>query len=136
MRTGETLPVDVLRGRSSVAAFCGIGNPDAFARTLADVGARVAHFQAFPDHHAFTRRDLEDVAAAARRAGCRTVVMTQKDAVKCAPVLLDSEQADSDLAFLSLNVRLAFLEGEAIFWRVVEHALSRASRPDRDQNVI
>ena len=129
VRTGETLPVDVLRGRSSVAAFCGIGNPEAFARTLAaaPLGARVAHFQAFPDHHAFTRRDLEDVAAAARRAGCRTVVMTQKDAVKCAPVLLDSEQADSDLAFLSLNVRLAFLEGEAIFWRVVEHALSRAA---------
>src|SRR5947209_6210466 len=41
--------VEALRGRT-VAAFCGVGNPEAFRRTLAGVGATVAAFRAYPDH--------------------------------------------------------------------------------------
>lgn len=59
-----------------VHAVAGIGHPQRFFRMLADLGvAAVGH--AFPDHHRFTRADLALPDA-------EIVVMTAKDAVKCA----------------------------------------------------
>jgi tetraacyldisaccharide 4'-kinase len=77
-----TAPLEWLRQRP-VAGFCGIGNPEAFRRTLADQGADVVAFRAYPDHHAYTRADVEDLRLWARgqAAGCAAVT-TQKDLVK------------------------------------------------------
>jgi tetraacyldisaccharide 4'-kinase len=77
-----TAPLELLR-RSPLAAFCGIGNPEAFRRTLTDLGATVAAFRTFPDHHAYTRTDVEDLRTWARhQAPDCVVVTTQKDLVK------------------------------------------------------
>jgi tetraacyldisaccharide 4'-kinase len=79
---GNTAPLDRLRGRP-VAAFCGVGNPEAFRRTLLGLGARVGAFRTFRDHHAYTRADVDDLTAWARRqAPAWVVVTTQKDLVK------------------------------------------------------
>ncbi len=68
---------------SPVAAFCGLGNPDAFRRTLTDLGATVSAFRTYPDHHAYTRADVEELHQWARSLprGC-LIVTTQKDLVK------------------------------------------------------
>jgi tetraacyldisaccharide 4'-kinase len=66
-----------------VAAFCGIGNPHAFRQTLADLGAELSAFRIFPDHHAYTRADVEDLRGwAGRQANECIIVTTQKDLVK------------------------------------------------------
>jgi tetraacyldisaccharide 4'-kinase len=75
-------PVGSLRDRT-VAAFCGIGNPAAFRRTLEGLGARVVDFRAFGDHHAYSRTDVDDLACwAGRLPADALVVTTQKDWVK------------------------------------------------------
>ena len=63
------------RGRQ-VAAIAGIGNPERFFEHLERLGIR-ARGHAFPDHHAFQPADL-------KLRGAELVVMTEKDAVKCA----------------------------------------------------
>jgi tetraacyldisaccharide 4'-kinase len=66
-----------------VAAFCGLGNPDAFRRTLLDLGVSLSAFRTFPDHHAYTRADVADLAAWARQQPADVVLATtQKDLVK------------------------------------------------------
>ncbi len=78
----RTAPLDELRGRP-VAAFCGIGNPEAFRRTLRDLGANVVAFRTFPDHHAYARADVDDLRGWARSQTTDCVVVTtQKDLVK------------------------------------------------------
>ncbi|MEX0717368.1 MAG: tetraacyldisaccharide 4'-kinase [Planctomycetaceae bacterium] len=67
-----------------VGAFCGIGNPPAFRRTLDDLGANVVHWRTFPDHHHYTAQELDDVAAAARVAEAEILATTLKDLVKIA----------------------------------------------------
>ncbi|MCX7891864.1 MAG: tetraacyldisaccharide 4'-kinase [Burkholderiales bacterium] len=59
-----------------VHAVAGIGNPGRFFATLAGLGI-AAEPHAFPDHHPFTAADLAF-------PGAEAVVMTEKDAVKCA----------------------------------------------------
>ena len=63
------------RGRA-VAAIAGIGNPARFFEHLAALGVQ-ARSRAFPDHYAYQPADL-------RLPGAELVVMTEKDAVKCA----------------------------------------------------
>ncbi len=77
-----TASLDSLRQRP-VAGFCGLGNPDAFRRTLADLGANLCAFRTYPDHHPYNRDDVERLRiwAGGLPADC-AVVTTQKDLVK------------------------------------------------------
>ncbi|MFQ5464894.1 MAG: tetraacyldisaccharide 4'-kinase [Thermodesulfobacteriota bacterium] len=67
-------------GGKSVAALSALADPRSFHSSLEALGARVAEAVTFPDHHAYTREDLERVKDAA--AGADFVVTTEKDAVK------------------------------------------------------
>jgi tetraacyldisaccharide 4'-kinase len=78
---GETQPLDSLRGRR-VVACAGIGNPAAFRESLQSLGADVAAFRAFPDHHAYSPRDLDELGAWAARERATLLVTTLKDLVK------------------------------------------------------
>lgn len=79
---GATEPLESLHGRP-VGAFCGIGNPNAFRHTLESLGATVAEFRTFPDHHAYTAEDVNSLARwAAALPSDAVVATTQKDWVK------------------------------------------------------
>jgi tetraacyldisaccharide 4'-kinase len=79
---GNELPLASLAGRP-VAAFCGIGNPEAFRRTLAHLGAEVRAFRAFPDHHDYSAADVEDLRNWVRQQPTECLLATtQKDLVK------------------------------------------------------
>ncbi|MGE5646474.1 MAG: tetraacyldisaccharide 4'-kinase [Acidobacteriota bacterium] len=57
-----------------VGAFCGLGNPDSFWRTLRQLGIRPEFRRAFPDHHRYTASELT------RMSGVDALLTTQKDA--------------------------------------------------------
>lgn len=79
---GQTAPLEMATQRP-VAAFCGIGNPDAFRRTLESLGAKPTAFRAYPDHHAYSRSDVHALHAWAReQPGDAIIATTQKDLVK------------------------------------------------------
>jgi tetraacyldisaccharide 4'-kinase len=65
-----------------VLTVTSVAGPDEVARLAGEVGAedgREVELLAFPDHHAFEPRDIEVIRARARG---RTLVITEKDAVK------------------------------------------------------
>lgn len=63
-------------------AFCGLGNPDNFFNFLRHIGLNVLGTRAFPDHHRYTRADVDALEASAHLAGAGALVTTAKDAVK------------------------------------------------------
>lgn len=115
---GVNAAVETLAGQS-VGAFCGIGNPAAFRHTLESLGARVADFRSFPDHHAYTREDVEELT---RWAGTlppgAAIATTQKDWVK----LRVKELAGHPL--WAIRIGLTFRDGEAAFAQVLEKVLA------------
>ncbi len=68
--------------RQRVVAFAGIGNPDAFAATLQQLGCEVAALLVFPDHHRYTVADWRAILDLARQYGGECVVTTTKDAIR------------------------------------------------------
>jgi tetraacyldisaccharide 4'-kinase len=78
LRSGQDVPSsDLDRARLVVGA--GIADPRTFARQCEELGARV-RLLPFPDHHAYTARDVRRLLHAA--GAVDYVVVTQKDAVK------------------------------------------------------
>jgi tetraacyldisaccharide 4'-kinase len=111
------MSLDALHGRP-VAAFCGLGNPDAFRRTLVGLGLEVSAWRTFPDHHAYTRQDVEGLRGWVRQLPPGTVVAaTQKDLVK---VRLDTL---GDKELWALKIQLHVRSGQEVLeqrlWSVV-----------------
>ena len=106
---GSTEPIESLRG-ATVAAFAGIGNPDAFRRTLETAGATVVEFRVFPDHHGYTRADVDDLIRWASSQPAETLIATtQKDMVKLRIAML------GDRPLRAVRIGLKFLEGRDAF---------------------
>ncbi len=62
-----------------VAAFCGLGAPQSFWKTLAQLNLEVVSTWAFGDHHAYRPEDLRRLGQQARAAGAEVLVTTEKD---------------------------------------------------------
>jgi tetraacyldisaccharide 4'-kinase len=79
---GVDMAAEALRGRP-VAAFCGIGNPEGFRRTLEQLGVDVVAWRCYADHHPYGRGDVDELRRWARdRPTDAVLVTTQKDLVK------------------------------------------------------
>lgn len=101
----QTAPLSLLR-EQPVAAFCGIGNPEAFRQSLLALGARVEWFQTYADHHPYTRSDVETLRdLLSRQAPGSLAVTTQKDLVKLRVSRL------GNCALWALRIRLEITAG-------------------------
>ena len=82
--TNHALAPGDFRSRRPLA-FCALGNPRAFFRTLDRAGISIAGQKVFPDHHRYSVHDLEALAKAAAEAGATCLVTTEKDLVNLPP---------------------------------------------------
>lgn len=117
---GATASLETMRG-APVAAFCGIGSPAGFRRTLENLEANLIDFRTFPDHHAYSRKDVEELRRWAERQPADAIIATtQKDFVK----LRIADLAERPL--WAIRIGLSFIEGKEAF---DEQLLSVMSKP-------
>ena len=64
---------------TKVGAFCGLGSPHSFWRTLDILGLEVAFRRAFRDHHPYSPSDLSRLVVEASAQGVDALVTTEKD---------------------------------------------------------
>ncbi len=85
--SGESFPVppeDPMHAApfQSGFAFCGLGSPRSFWRSLRGFEARglkILGREAFPDHHAYGAEELQGLGQSARGAGADALLTTEKD---------------------------------------------------------
>ena len=78
---------DELKDRD-VVAFAGIGRPEKFFETLAEIGCNIKSSHSFPDHHEYSIRDISPILEMAEKINA-VVVTTEKDAVKIPANMLE-----------------------------------------------
>jgi tetraacyldisaccharide 4'-kinase len=108
-------------------AFAGIGDPEKFFRSVAEAGGSVEIRRSFPDHHAFTKEDLDDLAATARKEGLE-LITTAKDAIRLRHGSAEErefaaglEVLEIDLVFDAAHTPHAIIEATLKEWRERRH---------------
>jgi len=88
-----------------IFAFAGIGLPEKFLATLRDLGADIAGWQRFPDHHRYSLKTLQRLQVEAAHLGAY-LVTTEKDLVRITPLLA---RLDENMPLpIALPVKLVF----------------------------
>ncbi len=105
-----------------VGAFCGLGNPATFRRTLEDLGVEIADWVVFDDHHRYRPRELSHLVEQMKISGATALVTTQKDAINLCETA--GVIAPLPLYWLEIGVRI---EREEEFIRVVQEMSQCAS---------
>lgn len=93
-----------LPGRPLV--FCGIARPEGFTAVLSARGMEPVEVASFPDHHAYSTRDVGRLCETARRLAADAFLTTEKDAVKLTPELRSRLEAIAPLIVPRLDVDL------------------------------
>jgi tetraacyldisaccharide 4'-kinase len=108
-------------------AFCAIARPEGFATMLQDAGCGVVETVAFPDHHRYTKADMDRVIEVAKSLNGSGFVTTEKDAVKLTKAMherlerqgplmvvgLEAEFADPTAVLRALEAKLVKVEAKA-----------------------
>ncbi|MBR2004064.1 MAG: tetraacyldisaccharide 4'-kinase [Thermoguttaceae bacterium] len=94
------------RRGSRFLAFCGLGAPSGFRKTLETNELTPTSFVAFPDHCAYSANDFASLAAEAERIGADAILTTAKDFVKLPEATLAGRP------LFALGIGVEFLSGE------------------------
>ena len=94
-RTGRFFELDEI-AIDRPGAFCGLGNPQGFRRTLEGMGVNLIDWIVFEDHHRYTPGELRHISAQFRARGVTAILTTEKDSVNLC------ETGDDQLAPLPL----------------------------------
>lgn len=113
---------------SPVAAFCGVGNPAGFRKTLEKLGYQVIAFREFADHYRYTKADVASLIAWTHRLDIAAVVCTSKDLVKLGIDRLGSRP------LWSVTVAVNFLAGREMLERKLIALASRRLSPGRAES--
>jgi tetraacyldisaccharide 4'-kinase len=79
-RTGAGHPI-AERPFGAAGAFCGLGNPQSFLRTLRRLGVDPLDWIEFEDHHRYRPNELRLLAHQFQSSGVEALVTTEKDAM-------------------------------------------------------
>ena len=104
VRRGITLPKLPPR----VVAFCGVARPARFFGELRAAGVVAAAEVSFPDHHAYTEKDVRDLLTLREEKNCGAFLTPEKDVIN-----LYQFAAEMD-PLLAATVSMELLEPEAV----------------------
>lgn len=104
--TGKTQKVDAFKDASCLL-FSGIGNPSSFRSSVVSCGLTVGDEVRYPDHFAYSEKDVEAIRLKMRRLGLDLAITTEKDALKI------QEYLKRDDPLWALDVQVRMTQGEA-----------------------
>lgn len=106
-----------LQAFTEVVAMAGIGHPQRFFNTLSGLGLAVTP-QAMPDHHAYCAEDIPQHMS---------VLMTEKDAVKCAPLVQQLQL--TDCWYVPVEAVLTESDAKRIMQPIILSLASHSAKP-------
>lgn len=103
-------------------AFCGIGNPEGFRKTLESAEVPIIDLVEFPDHHHYDQDDIQNLTATAEKLGAQALITTLKDLVK-----IEAEWLSS-VSLLALNIEAQITSGEEALTEAISKIMQPPSR--------
>lgn len=79
--SGETMPLEWAKDKNFFA-FCGLGNPESFRKTVWSTGCRLSGMKKYNDHYAYKQKDIEDIVKEAKTNNASWILTTEKDMMR------------------------------------------------------
>ena len=108
-----------------VLAFCGLGNPQSFWKTLAGLRIRPLECLEYDDHHIYTPREVRRFGQLGRALGVEALLTTEKDAMNLCELTLE---AIHPLKLFWLRIEIE-IEEEARLFEMIEGSFTPRSLP-------
>ena len=70
-------------------AFCGIGEPDSFFKSIKQLDLKLGGKRIFSDHQEYTESVITELSAQIKSSNCAAIITTEKDLVKLSESFLD-----------------------------------------------
>ena len=121
LRRNEAKELLLIKGKD-VCSFCSIGNPGSFELTLKSLGGHLQKNFSFMDHHVYTPEDIQAISQYCRENKIKTVVTTEKDAVKVEELV---SNFGHEIAVYYLKIKATITSGVDEFRERLEHILLR-----------
>ncbi|MHC4221936.1 MAG: tetraacyldisaccharide 4'-kinase [Planctomycetota bacterium] len=113
----QLIELDQLKGKK-IFAFCGIGNPDAFLRTIENLNLNMVGSKIFDDHHHYTQSCLDDICREGKNVSADLMLTTKKDQTK----LVAGFTSAIEVGYLEIEIK--FLAGEDKLKGLIENSLA------------
>jgi len=110
---GHTYAPDFIRGKR-IVGFAGIAKPEGFRDTLIKLGAEIALFKGFRDHHGFVRSEYQELVSERHRLRADLLITTEKDYVRLGQLA----PTENHLGYLT--VRFQLISGGDTFFGIVK----------------
>lgn len=99
----EVFELEDIKGKK-VICLAGVASPNSFFDMAARQGANIIDKVTFPDHHSFSKDDIDDVLQKARKEDAY-ILTTEKDIVKIRRIIEDPR-------IIHMEIKVNFLSGE------------------------
>ncbi|MCA9421570.1 MAG: tetraacyldisaccharide 4'-kinase [Nitrospira sp.] len=106
LATGKIQQAEAFK-KTPFLLFSGIGNPASFRSTVVSCGLTVGAEVRYPDHFAYSEKNVEALRLKMRGAGLDLAITTEKDALKMQEYLKPEDP------FWTLDVQVRMTQGEA-----------------------
>lgn len=111
--TADIQPFENLK-QKAVLLVSGIGNPSSFRSGVVASGLNVAGEIRYPDHFAYSKKDVDAIRLTMLRREAEAVMTTEKDALKLQKYL------PQDAPFWALNIEATVTQGEAALQQLLQ----------------
>lgn len=104
-----------------IFAFCGIGNPDGFLKTIKKFNSNLVGSKIYNDHYRYTEKDISVICEKAKKLKADLILTTQKDWNR---LPIENRKSKIDIPFAYLAIELKFVSGEDKITQLIESALA------------
>jgi tetraacyldisaccharide 4'-kinase len=111
-RDKTEISLNQLKGKK-VLAFCGIGNPFSFEKTLKSLGVEILNAFFFLDHYIYSQNDFLSLEEERKKAGAEFLITTEKDSIRL------PEIKSQNPPLLVVQIELKIISGEEKLWEIL-----------------
>ncbi len=116
----KEIGIEQLKGKK-IFAFCGIGNPDAFIKTIKGLGVNLVGTKIYDDHYHYADKDIEDIRTKAKELSADLILTTEKDWRR---LPIENRKLKIDIGFAYLVIELKLVSREDKITRLIKGALA------------
>lgn len=132
---GEKIQIKIRESKInpiSCIAFAGIAKPNRFFDMLFDLGYNTEDTQPYPDHHNYSKNDIEGLIKKCKQHNCTHIATTEKDAAKI--IEFNELLLKNSIKCVVFPIALTITDGKIDFFKMIGRKVNKVINSNKYTN--